>query len=128
MRATRYMVVLGMGWLMAGACGDVTTIDVPAIHSSTGDMSSAGGAPAAGGVVGTGGTTTTPPPASTGGTAGPGPGTGGAAGDNGSIADLASCTARCRGNMKVCDVATLTCVQCLSDADCPGHKTCGPDL
>ncbi|MFL5305310.1 MAG: hypothetical protein ACJ8F1_08855 [Polyangia bacterium] len=67
-----------------------------------------------------------PPPPSTGGHSGTG-GAGGAP-DLPIANDPATCTAKCRGNMKVCNVATLTCVQCLSDADCPGHKTCAADF
>jgi len=90
---------------------------------------------AAGGATGVGGTAG-PPVSSTGGMPAPPPSTGGHSGSGGAAgapdgpiaADVATCVAKCHGNMKVCNVFTLTCVECLSDADCPGHKTCAADL
>lgn len=38
------------------------------------------------------------------------------------------CRSDCKGQNKICNQLTLICVQCLTDADCPGHKTCTAEL
>ena len=64
----------------------------------------------------------------TGGDAGPS-GDGGPGGDGGPSGDTCTTTADCasRVNFQVCDVTTRTCVECLTDSQCPSGETCEHD-